>query len=143
MTAEGHYSVLAGQFPRLSERFGVDDLTVSWIVPNNRKVFGKKTAEIPMTVVDLSVAGALIVGPAVDSVRAGSRLRYIHNGQHGQVEVRHIRPADDVPNLRNAAYYGVVFLEVTSDLEEMIFAEMAQRRGVHRDQLSDLWNSAD
>jgi hypothetical protein len=143
MTAESQYSALAGQFPRLSERFGVDDLTLSWVVPNNRKVFGKRTAEIPMTVVDLSVAGALIVGPTVESVRRGTRVQFVHNGQRGQMEVRHVRPADDVPNLRDGVFYGVVFVEVTEDLETMIFDEAARRRGVNRDELNDLWNSAD
>ena len=134
-------AAMSGQFPRLSDRFSVDDLTVTWVVPNNRKLFGKKSADVEMAVVDLSVAGALLLGPAIDGVRNGSRVPFIHEGQQGLAEVRHVRPADDVPD-KSAVYYGVVFLNLTDELKAMIFDEMAARRGRRDPELNQLWNLA-
>ncbi len=131
-------NVAAGQFPRLSDRFAVQDLTVTWAVPNNRKLFGKKTAHVEMAVVDLSVAGALLVGPLIESVRAGSRVPFIHNGEHGLAEVRHIRAADD----DSAVYYGVVFLNLTEQLKTVIFERSAARRNKREPELNEIWNHA-
>lgn len=128
-----------GKFPRLSDRFSVDDLIVTWIVPNNRKLLGKKTAKVDMAVIDLSVAGALLLGPAVDSVRQGSRVPFIHDGQQGLAEVRHVRTADDIPG-HEAAYYGVVFLNLTDELKALIFERMAERRSRNAGDLNELWN---
>ncbi|MFW2380704.1 MAG: hypothetical protein ACN4GZ_03015 [Acidimicrobiales bacterium] len=133
---------ISGQFPRLSDRFNVDGLTVTWVVPNNRKLFGKKTAHVEMAVVDLSVAGALLLGPDLGSVRSGSRVPFIHEGQHGLAEVRHVRAADDVPNAQSAVYYGVVFLTLTDELKALIFDRMAARRGQRESELTELWNQA-
>ncbi len=130
----------SGQFPRLSDRFAVQDLTLTWIVPNNRKLFGKKTAQIEVGVVDLSVAGALLLGPMIESVRVGSRVPFIHEGQQGLAEVRHIRAAEDVVSANSGIYYGVVFLNLTEDLKAVIFERMAARRGRREPELTELWN---
>ncbi len=130
-----------GQFPRLSDRFGVDDLVVTWIVPNNRKILGKKTAKIDMAVIDLSIAGALVIGPVIDSVRQGARVPFIHEGQQGLAEVRHVRIADDLPGAK-AAYYGIVFLNLTDELKALIFESMAQRRARKSSDLNEIWNQA-
>ncbi len=142
MSANNLNAAMSGQFPRLSDRFSVDDLTVTWVVPNNRKLFGKKSAHVDMAVIDLSVAGALLVGPEIEAVRSGSRVPFIHEGQQGLAEVRHIRPADDVPEIKSAVYYGVVFLNLTDELKTMIFNHMAARRGKRDPELSQLWNQA-
>jgi hypothetical protein len=131
-------NVAAGQFPRLSDRFAVEDLTVTWVVPNNRKLFGKKTRDVEMLVIDLSVAGALLVGPLIESVRAGSRVPFVHDGEHGLAEVRHIRAADD----NSAIYYGVVFLELTEHLKSLVFDQSAARRNKGEPELNELWNHA-
>lgn len=131
----------SAKFPRLSDRFSVDDLVVTWVVPNNRKLLGKKTAKVEMAVIDLSVAGALLLGPAVDSVRKGSKVPFIHEGQEGLAEVRHVRIADDIPGAK-AAYYGVVFLNLTEELKGLIFDRMAERRNQKPSDLNELWNHA-
>ena len=100
---------------------------MSWVVPNNRKLFGKKTAHVEMAVIDLSVAGALLVGPEIESVRAGSRVPFIHEGEQGLAEVRHIRPTDDIPDVKSGAYYGIVFVNITDKLKAIIFQESGKR----------------
>lgn len=143
MGRDTHKPALPGQFPRLSDRFHVEGMTMTWIVPNNRKLFGKKTANIDVQIIDLSIAGALLVGPRIDEIRGGSRVPFLYEGAHGVAEIRHIRPADDVPDFANGAYYGVVFINLPSRLKELVFAHIADRRG-HRDEdLHELWNHAD
>lgn len=135
-------SALPGQFPRLSDRFQVDGMSLTWIVPNNRKLFGKKTAAIEMQIIDLSIAGALLVGPSIDVVRSGSRVPFLFQGAQGVTEIRHIRSSDSIPDLDNGAYYGVVFITLPNELKERIFEHTA-RRGRHTDpELADLWNHA-
>ena len=142
MSANNLNAAISGKFPRLSDRFSVKNLTLTWVVPNNRKLFGKKSAHVEMAVVDLSVAGALLVGPAIDVVRSGSRVPFIHEGEQGLAEVRHIRPADDIPGVKSTVYYGVVFLTVTDQLKTMIFDHLAARRGGREEELTELWNQA-
>ncbi|MBT8241721.1 MAG: PilZ domain-containing protein [Acidimicrobiia bacterium] len=142
MSANNPNAAISGNFPRLSDRFSVDNLTLTWIVPNNRKLFGKKSAHVEVAVVDLSVAGALLVGPEIDVVRSGSRVPFIHEGEQGLAEVRHIRPADDIPGVKSAVYYGVVFLTLTDQLKTMIFDHIAARRGGRENELAELWNQS-
>lgn len=116
---------------------------MTWTVPNNRKLFGKKTAEVDMQIMDLSISGALLVGPLIDVVRCGSRVPFLYEGSHGVAEVRHIRSADDVPDYANGAYYHVVFINIPSKLKELIFAHIADRRGRRDEDLQEFWNQAD
>jgi len=131
-----------GEFPRLSDRFSVNDLSFTFTVPNARKLFGKKSAQLPMRVVDLSVAGALVLGPHLETIRTGTRVQFIHNGQQGSAEVRHVRPTQDVPGMTDAAYYGLVFINLTEDMKGLIFDQMSVRRGKKDPELNDLWNHA-
>ena len=133
---------MTGQFPRLSDRFRVEGLIVQCTVPNNRKMFGKKVAQIEMTIVDLSIAGALLLGPKIAEIRAGSKIPITHNGEMGLAQIRHVRAAHDVPTMKNPAYYGVVFVEIPAQLKEMIFGQMAANRGKNVPELDELWNHA-
>jgi hypothetical protein len=142
MSAKNLNAATSMKFPRLSDRFSVHDLMLTWVVPNNRKLFGKKSVHVEMAVVDLSVAGALLVGPEIELVRSGSRVPFIHEGEQGLAEVRHIRPADDVPGVKQAVYYGVVFLTLTDQLKAMIFDHLAARRGSRENELHELWSQA-
>ncbi len=140
MKSQQAYTTLNGQFPRLSDRFSVDDLQIDVSVPNTRKLFGKKTANVQMQVIDLSISGALVVGPHLDSVRAGSRVKFVHDGAEGSAEIRHVRPTQDMPGMTNAAYYGIVFLNLSEDLKEIVYQRMAERRGKKDPELNHLWN---
>ena len=142
MRTSSYNSSLAGQFPRLSDRFRVEGLAVQCTVPNNRKMFGKKVDKVEMTIVDLSIAGALLLGPMIDGIRAGSKIPFIHNGEEGLAQIRHVRAAHDVPKMKNPAYYGVVFVEIPAQLKEMIFGQMASNRGKNVPELDELWNHA-
>lgn len=117
-------------------------MTVTWIVPNNRKLFGKKTANIDLQIIDLSIAGALLVGPVIDVVRSGSRVPFLYHDARGVAEIRHIRPSDNVPEFTNGAYYGVVFISLPPPLKDLIYTHMADRRGQRDPELTELWNHA-
>ncbi len=142
MSRSSNNASLAGQFPRLSDRFRVEGLAVICTVPNNRRMFGKKVDNVDMTIVDLSIAGALLLGPKIDEIRAGSKVPFTHNGEMGIAQIRHVRPAHDVPKMKNPAYYGVVFVEIPAQLKEMIFSQMAANRGKNVPELDELWNHA-
>ncbi|NNF53606.1 MAG: hypothetical protein HKN03_04085 [Acidimicrobiales bacterium] len=142
MSTSSYNTSLTGQFPRLSDRFRVEGLAVKCTVPNNRKMFGKKVEQIDMMIVDLSIAGALLLGPKIAEIRAGSKVPFTHNGEEGIAQIRHVRAAHDVPKMKNPAYYGVVFVEIPSQLKEMIFGQMAANRGKNVPELDELWNHA-
>jgi hypothetical protein len=88
---------------RIGSRIAVDGARLGWrpILPRRR--FRREQRADSVKVADLSITGALVIGPRDARVRIGTQVEIDVGGQRGVVEIRRI-DADPDPAL---AWYGV------------------------------------
>lgn len=122
------------EFPRLSERYRASAEIVIHI-PSRRKVMKGSPKPVQADVLDLSVAGALLVVPEDTVADIGIRMKFELNGCAGVAELRNFRPAS-----ADSTYYGISFFSMTDELRDEIFRLVANvRSGVD----PDLWERAE
>jgi hypothetical protein len=102
-----------------------------------RGLFGLREKPAPAEVIDLSVDGALVLGPFDRNVRRGSVVPIEHAGARGLVQVRHVHDAPD-PKLR---FYGVQFVHLQPELRSLVHDLVAARRG-DGGQIEQVWSKA-
>lgn len=103
------------EFPRLSERYRASAEVVIH-VPSRRKVMKGSPKAIEADVLDLSVAGALLVLPEGSTPDVGVRMKFELNGCAGVAELRNSRPAS-----ADSVYFGVSFFSMSDELRDEIF----------------------
>ncbi len=85
-------------------------------------------------IVELSVTGAGIIGPATPPLERGTQVLLRIHGVDGLVEIRRVHPTDDP----GCARYGVVFVRLHPELERFV----SDAIGNHRPEDIDTWWSA-
>lgn len=85
--------------------------------------FGKPT-EVEAQVLDLSVAGALLMAPVNVKLRTGLRVPVRIGNSNGMVEVRNIRKS----SVSGMAFYGVGFVRMSDRFTENVNAVVAKLR---------------
>ena len=120
---------------RIGSRIAVDGARLGWrpILPRRR--FRREQSADSVKVADLSITGALVIGPRDARVRIGTQVEIDAGGQRGVVEIRRI-DADTDPAL---AWYGVQFVDLQPELQQLINDTIAARRP---DDILWRWNSA-
>lgn len=114
------------QFPRISERYRIAGLNLHWSPPNPKLLSRHKPIEVEAQVLDLSVAGVLLMAPVNDKLRTGLRIPVRVGNAVGTVEVRNIRKS----SVSGMAFYGVVFVKMSDRLVENVNAVVAKLRSV-------------
>lgn len=122
------------EVPRISERYSIDPIEATWFPPKDSR-FSNKPKRAGVQLIDLSVAGAQIVGPFNRSVAVGMRVPFELGGEKGIVEVRNIRDIDGL------GHYGVTFYKISERLEQAVFAAVGKRR--NDDRLASDWRRND
>ena len=90
-----------------------------------------------MEVLDISVAGALVVGPNIEELSPGARIPFAFDNETGVAEIRHMREA----STGDTAFYGVVFVKLSEGLNRIVFDHVAAMRKAASD-LDDVWTRA-
>lgn len=112
------------EFPRLSARYRIDGLELTWSPKSGRLTASSKGKEVPAKVIDLSVAGALLVAPANRHVEPGVRVPVRIGNSTGVAEVRSIRKAS-IPGM---VFYGVAFTQMSKGLAANVNAVVERIR---------------
>ena len=112
------------QFPRISERYRIAGLHLHWSPPNPKVLSRGKPVELEAQVLDLSVAGALLMAPVNDKLRPGMRVPVRVGTALGTVEIRNIRKS----SVDGMAFYGVGFVKMSDRLVENVNAVVAKLR---------------
>ena len=112
------------QFPRISERYRIAGLNLFWSPPSTKTLSFGKPVEVEAQVLDLSVAGALLMAPVNAKLRSGLRVPVRIGNSNGMVEVRNIRKSS-VPDM---AFYGVGFVRMSDRFTENVNAVVAKLR---------------
>ncbi len=122
------------EFPRLSQRYRASAEVVIH-VPSRRKVMKGNPKPVDADVLDLSVAGALLVVPEGIMADIGIRMKIELNGCAGVAELRNFRPAS-----ADSTYFGISFFSMTDELRDEIFRLVANvRSGVE----AEVWERAE
>ena len=109
---------------RIGSRIAFDGARLGWRPVLPRRLFHRAQRADSVTVADLSITGALVVGARDARVRVGTQVEIDVGGQRGIVEIRRI-DADTDPAL---AWYGVQFVDLQPELQQLINDTVASRR---------------
>jgi hypothetical protein len=121
---------------RVVERYSSMSIEVVWFPPT-RTFLGTRPKKAAAEIVDLSVSGALLQGPANGKVHPGTLAELELEGAVGVVEVRHVKATDDPDSF----HYGVQFLRMEPKLRQRVYDLVAEHRG-DIDKLEVAWRTA-
>ena len=122
---------------RVVERHGSAGIEVLWFPPT-KTMLGVRPKKATAHIVDLSVGGVLLRGPANRHATVGALVELSLDGAPGVVRVCHVSPA--TPDGKDA-HYGVQFVQLRAPLKDRIFALVeSQREDAAR--LESIWNTA-
>lgn len=113
---------------RLSPRQPVDGVGVDVIYERALRFGRRKLERVRMQAVDVSIEGALLLGPERDELHAGALVR-LEAGSRAVAEIRHVSPRND------QALYGIRLIEMEPAFREQLFATV----GRNRESLEDAW----
>jgi hypothetical protein len=106
---------------RIAPRQPVERLVVDLAYEQVRSFGRRKVHHVAMQVVDLSVDGALLLGPRRKELEGGA-LVTLSNPARAVAEIRHVKPSGD------DALYGVRFVSMEERFREGLFAHLGRDR---------------
>ncbi len=110
-------------FPRITPRYPIPPLRATWHAPSRRRI-GPRTSSVEIRLVDISIAGALLIAPSNDRLETGSRLKIEFGDTDGVAEIRNVRPCDH----EGFSYYGINYFRMSDEMRELVHGVVAKIR---------------
>ena len=123
-------------FPRITPRYQIPPLRATWHAPSRRRI-GGRTHATEVRLVDISIAGALLIAPANSKLETGSRLKIEFGDTDGIAEIRNVRDSEH----DGFSYYGINYFRMSDEMRQLVHGVVAKIRA--ENDLTTSWERRD